>query len=71
MFSNTTINLSEQYLISNDFGPADNYCNGGLITYALPWLILNKQTVETTADYAYNPLNPTYIANRNGAIMLP
>ena len=49
----TTLNLSEQFLMSNDLG-FDMYCNGGSNDMAWAYLWLKNGSVETAADYPYN-----------------
>ena len=53
-FSNTTLNISEQFVISNDFGSVDRYCNGGNPLMAWVWLSGKNITIETAADYPYS-----------------
>ena len=48
------LSLSEQFLMSNDFG-YDQYSFGGSADLAIQWLSIKGQTVEITKNYPYHP----------------
>ena len=52
-FTVSTLNVSEQFVLSNAFG-ANSYCDGGDFTTAVDAIMQNFSTVETAAHFPYN-----------------
>ena len=52
-FTNTTLSLSEQWIISNVWGFSD-YCVGGSFESALDYINNNFPTVEISVNYPYS-----------------
>lgn len=48
-----TMDLSEQYLLSNTFG-FSHYCSGGDFTTALNYFAEHNQTVELESNFPYD-----------------
>ena len=51
-FTQQTLNVSEQFILSNAFG-FNEYCLGGDFTTAMDAIMQNFTTVETAQDYPY------------------
>lgn len=61
--TNETLDLSETYILVNDFG-FSNYCKGGSSATAVDWIYSHDLGTELEQNFPYSEDNSTYLANK-------